>query len=432
MNHTACIIGLIVATLAWSLAPLPATADEPDPAVVARWVRQLDADDITDRLAAEAALLELGPAILPLLPEAAEAPNPQVARSLTEITRKLEQRQTAAFTAASTITLAGDDLPLDRVMAALGEQSDCKIVDMRQRFGQVVTEPRLAVAWENTPFWEALDDLLDQAALELYPFAGEGQLGVLNRSPEHRPMAEVASTSGPFRVVGHRLQIERQLGLTGPGRMTADLNLLWEPRLRPVVVYLDQASLTAQDDRGQDLPIPAAEADLEIPVDGSDPTLTVRVNLAAPERAAKQLARLSGQLRAVVPGLPHTFAFEQVQGAAGKAQRRGNVEVVLDQIREPIPGIWEFRVRVRIEEDETGVESHRNWVLQNPVELLDPNGQPVASAGIETTLRREREFGVAYFFQAEKGVAGHTLRYTSPVSVVVQTIPFELKDLPLP
>lgn len=423
---------LVAVVVLASVLTAVAQEDSPSPAQIGRLVRQLDSDDLTERLAAEAALLRLGPSILPMLPTPDQAPNPQVARSLTDVRRKLQQQATAAFTSASKVTLQGEDMPLAAVLKALGEQTNSELIDLRPRFGQVVTEPTLNVNFQDTPYWEALDTVLADAALEIYPFAGEGQFGLLNRAPNRRAMSDVASTQGPFRLVPERLLLEQQLTLEGGASCTLDLRTFWEPRLKPVVLFLDPKSVQAVDDTGKKLAMTSAGGELEIPVDVIEPTVPFGISLEAPSRDARQLKSVSGQLRAVVPGMPHTFTFDNIAQQGGKAQSQGNVEVVIDSVREAVEGIWEIRVRVRFDEDETGVDSYRNWVLQNPFHLRDAEGREVAKAGIETTLRTEREFGTAYFFSADEGIAGHRFEYTTPVAVIVQDIKFELKDLPLP
>ena len=47
--------------------------------------------------------------------------------------------------------------------------------------GQEVTNPKLTVDFSKTPFWQALDQTLDQAKLTVYPYAGKDELGIMAR-----------------------------------------------------------------------------------------------------------------------------------------------------------------------------------------------------------------------------------------------------------
>ena len=190
---------LLCSLLAGQIA---ASGGEDLKAEVRRLVRQLDAPQLAQREAAEAELLRRGPAMLDLLPPADDRTSAEVQQRLGRIRQKLQLAAADAVTKTSTITLHADAMPLSEILRAFQKQSGNTIdYDLRgEQFGQPSAEPKLNVNFDATPFWPALDKLLDQAGLTLCPQVGQRALGVV-AAPEGKPTArsDRASYSGPFR-----------------------------------------------------------------------------------------------------------------------------------------------------------------------------------------------------------------------------------------
>ncbi len=168
--------------IACSLAGQPTQAASEDlKAEVRRLVRQLDSDELAQRNAAEEALVKKGPAALELLPAATERLSAEARERLARIRQKLQQAAVESSVKPSLITLDGDAMPLSKALAALAEQSGNKIVDYRGQFGQPANDPPLKVHFDKTPFWQALDQVLDQANLTVYPYGDEPGLNIVGR-----------------------------------------------------------------------------------------------------------------------------------------------------------------------------------------------------------------------------------------------------------
>ena len=102
-------------------------------------------------------------------------------------------------------------MPLSKVLAALAEQSGNKIVDYREQFGQPASDPPLKVHFDKTPFWQALDQVLDQANLTVYPFGDEPGLNIVGRGVGQTLRVQNAVYAGPFRFEPIRLEAQRDL-----------------------------------------------------------------------------------------------------------------------------------------------------------------------------------------------------------------------------
>jgi hypothetical protein len=125
------------------------------------------------------------------------------------------------------------------------------------------------------------------------------------------------------------------------------------------------------------------------------------------------------------------FEFEDLAHAAGKSQRSGGVEVTVDKVIKN-SDIWEIHMRLRLDEDNQALESHRGWVFQNLSYLVNAAGETIDNAGLETTMQSRNEVGTAYFFDLPDGLDGLTWVYETPAAIVELPIEYEIKDIPLP
>jgi hypothetical protein len=87
----------------------------------------------------------------------------------------------ASATKPSLVTLSGE-MPVSEAIAKISEQTGNKLVDYRQRFNQEGANPKIKVALEKVPFWQALDTVLDAASLTIYNYDEEkGALAYTSR-----------------------------------------------------------------------------------------------------------------------------------------------------------------------------------------------------------------------------------------------------------
>ncbi|MGW8257663.1 MAG: hypothetical protein ACWGMZ_09280, partial [Thermoguttaceae bacterium] len=110
---------------------------------VQQLVQQLDADQLARRNAAERELIALGPAVLDLLPSAAQSASAELNARLARIRKKLQQRQAASVLEPSLITLRSPHplplsqrerggivgQPLRKILASIEQQSGNQIRD---------------------------------------------------------------------------------------------------------------------------------------------------------------------------------------------------------------------------------------------------------------------------------------------------------------
>ncbi|MCR9120382.1 MAG: hypothetical protein NXI22_25890, partial [bacterium] len=161
-----------------------AQAEDPDQAVDAamqanlrQLVRQLDSSTVKDREEAEQALIKLGPSILDSLPEITARTPAEVKQRLDRVRKTLELQVAKTATESSLITLKGK-MSIPAAFAEIAKQSGNTVVGAEGREGEV------DLAFEKTPFWEALDKTLDQAGMTTNPYGGRGDAIVLMARPD--------------------------------------------------------------------------------------------------------------------------------------------------------------------------------------------------------------------------------------------------------
>jgi len=441
------MLGLVLAVSASPAQEAPAPTGEPADQELAgrveRLVRQLNDDRAAQREAAENELLDLGGTttrqsdrLLDLLPE----PNDQiplaVRERLAQIRQQIEDRAAKAAVAGTTVTLTANQMPLADVFAALEKQTGNPLADKRQQFGgdPDAAAIQLTATFENEPFWSAVDQLLDQAKLSVYNYGGDDALVIMPRGADDGPRHGRASYNGPFRM--EVLEVQGQRNLRQPSRKSLKLQLevAWEPRLRPIALSQPVADLAATDDAGQPLAVAQRQAVLDVEVPTGTQAAEIVLPFELPSRDVKRIASLKGKLKALVPGRQVQFKFGDLANAAGKTERRGGVEVSLDTVRKN-NAIWEVHMRFRLVEANRALESHRGWVFQNLSYLVDAEGQRIEQVGLETTRQTPNEVGIAYLFDLPEGqqnLDGLTWVYETPAAIVELPVEYEIKDIDLP
>jgi hypothetical protein len=392
-------------------------------------VRKLDADTNKERAEAEAGLIQLGPAVLEFLP----SPDPQatddLANRLRGIRKILQKTQAAASVEASTVTLDGR-WKVSQVFAEIHKQTGNAIADLRRPADGSIPDAEIAVHFNKTPFWTALDSVLDQAPLSIYPYGQPGSLQIIARGPHDLPRTGRAAIQGPMRIEPVSVLARRELRSSLPPALQVSLEVAWEPRLQPIAIKQRMADLKVLDSSGGSLAVESPEAEKEaFPRQGSS-ALELDIALVMPPRPLKEIASISGSLRAMLLGKTETFRFADL--LKGKQEKRiAAATVTLDEVRKNGDS-WEVFVRLRFDDAGDALESHRNWILENDAYLEDAQGKPIQPDSMETTLRNKNQIGVGYVFALTDSPKNLTFVYKTPGMVVTKDFPYEVRGVALP
>ncbi|MBL9124090.1 MAG: hypothetical protein JNG90_10695 [Planctomycetaceae bacterium] len=410
------------------------TPEAPDKAALERTViglaRELDAPERAKRDAAEQKLLELGAPALEVLPPSSARSSAELKQRLDRVRAVLEMARAEAFAQASHVTLAGEH-KLSEILAALEKQTGNRVYDYREQFGQDATDPTLKVAFDKTPFWAAIDQLLDDAGLTLYAYADQPGLAVVNRGGAQLQRAKRAFYSGAFRFEPVEFASRRDLRNPENASLSLSLEISWEPRLVPLAIKQPLDDVEAVDDQGNKLAVSTAEGELEAPLDRGAVAVELPIPFALPPRSAAKIAKFTGTLTALVPGGLEKFTFTDLEKARNVEQRKAGVAVTLEHVRKNNQ-VWEARVRLRFDNRTGALESHRNWLASAQIYLVGADGKQIVPDASETTVSNEEELGMAFLFDRPQGVAGLSLVYQAPAVILTLPVEYELKDLELP
>lgn len=398
---------------------------------VRQLVRQLDARSLADREAAEAALVARGPSALADLPADAPGMSPETRQRLDRIRTRLLQAAASRFTDASTVTLDGSQRSLADVLDELTRQTGNRVIDYRKTFRQPVEELRMAPACRETPFWKALDQLLDHADLDAYAYGEPRTIGVIKRAAGQMPRSGRAAYRGPFRF--EAISVATQRSLREPSRqgLTLSLETAWEPRLTVISLKHPAAGLEVRDEDGRALTVASPAATWEATIRRGAVAAEIAVPLELPARAVRKIASFRGAVQVVLAGPVESFRFEGLRSLRNESRRLGSATVVLEEVRRS-GAAWEVRMLLRFDEAADALESHRGWVFQNEAWLETPDGKRIASEAMEPTRQTQNELGLSYRFALDAPPSQMAFVYRAPTAIVPLELPYELKDIPLP
>lgn len=408
------------------------TGEKPgvDKAKVRQLVRQLEDRKRETRDAAEEALREMGPEVLALLPEINARTGGELKPRLLRIREHLEQVRVEQSSKASRVTLKGT-MNLSDALLAIKEQTGNEVLDYRANLNQESPDTEVTVDFDNTPFWDAFDKLLDEANLAVYTFVGEPRkLAVIGAPDGAASRHGKGSYSGLFRIEPTSLTSERNLRNPQADTLRMSVELIWEPRVLPILVRYDLSDIEITIDNDEEVAVVSA-GPRQLPVQPGVAALDIRLPLGLPSREAKEISSLKGQFTALVPGGDMTFEFDDL-AAKNVKQRKGGLTVELDQVRGN-GGVKMIYVKMQFDQAGDSLQSHLDWVENNKIELLDPQGKPADEPNYEKYLERESEIGYKYIYPLDADdLKGWKLRYTTPAGIAEIPVEYELKNIVLP
>jgi hypothetical protein len=338
----------------------------------------------------------------------------------------------ASGLAPSVVALSGN-LPLSEAIKRL-EATGNRIVDLRPRLGQEVTDPLLPPGFPELPFWQALDRVADWADLRLVPHidkkSGEPIVGLAARDkdvPPRQHPSPALGYSGPFRVAVKQLTATRNLDDPNQSGLTCVVQVACEPRLQPLLLRLGRGSITYDgkpvDQGGIGTVKALGEAAIE---------LTVRLPLPA-----RQVASLNfgGEFVALTP--PSNLTFEFPRLAANEKVTLAQTTATLASFRsDRATQQWLFGITLDYPAGTLDLESHQTWAMErNKIWLRHQKTKTL----LETKLNPEigidegRSIHINYAFADVPGrPEDWELVYRAPAPPVAYPVRFAFSNLPLP
>jgi len=415
-------------------------------------VMQLDAPQSALREAAEQRLIRLGPAILGLLPEPSAGLSAETSHRLGRVRQQLQEARAEAAVEPATVTLK-TSATVAEVLEAVSRQTGNPM--SLDGLGPDSARRAISVDFDRRPFWPALDEVLRTAGLALETY---NALRVVAAGSK-RPSTDRVQYQGPFRIEPTQIDARRVLHSAPSGRLMLAVQVLWEPRLRPISLQHRMRDVQAVDDQGQALQVTSPLAVEDMLQAQGQVASAATLSFGLPPRTSQRIALLRGEFRFTLPGRKEAFRFDRLAQARNLSQRIGAATVVLEsagplrldaaaaELMERLrrhrlgadaqtpaspPTAWQVRMRVRFDRPGTALESHRLWILENAAYLEGRDGKRLEAFRSEATRQTENEFGAAHLFDVPGPIENYAFVYESPTAILEHAVEYKLKDIPLP
>ncbi len=450
----AVLMCVTYAVTAAAHAQAPADA-EAQRGQVGRFLQQLNAATVAQRDAAEAALLEMGAEILPLLPAETQlkAGPAEVALRVGRVRLELERQKSLDTLEPAAVLVS--EMPQE----AMTVEAWCRLLEEKTRNpmrlalppgaeGLAKKEITFAFSAEapRVPFWPLVDEICRQG--NLAPQFREMQPAVFLVPESGTPRNVRAIYAGPFRVepkkVTATVLLDRDVRAT-----QVQTEIAWEPRLAPVFLDVQLTRLMAETHE-----LPLAPRVQQVPVGRGTVATTFEIPLTLKDAAENAFLSqattftLHGKLTAVVAGPKHPFTFTTLDRKIDRnfppeSQRVAAVLVTLTNLRREVRKSAEnpdeivkeivATVRYRYEKTHGAMESHRTWVYENSAWLETPDGQKIASTDYEMLRQTTNEISLdLYFPDTGQKLTGWKLVYPRPTGIYAVEYEFEMINVPAP
>ncbi len=395
---------------------------------VLQLLERLDDPKPESRDSAETRLINLGPRILPLLPDAAGVAGNDRKERLERIRAALRKAQEDVGTGPSKVTIQAKGIRLSEALGLLQKQTGNGVSDIREQLGGETTNPAFDLSIKDLPFLEALDRVARAGEVALNAFTGDGTIGITAGTI---PKEALIQYKGPFRIAFKQLSELRDLQ-TGMTTANAQLEVGWEPRLRPMLLTLKADGVQVRDDRNREIKPQTMMESNEVVLRPENPAAEINLNLEAPDRSAVKLARVQVKAEVTLPAGIKTFRFPSL-AQPNVTQTQGDVSVTLQNM-EVDEQVWKVNVELTYPADGPAFESYRQGLFNNRIWLQRADGSKFDhNGGFSNTSSDGGKLGFEYLFVDAPGKpADYQLVYETPSKVVTIPLEFEFKDVPLP
>jgi len=395
---------------------------------VLQLIERLDDPKPEARDDAQARLIKLGARILPLLPDPAGVASKERNERLGRVRAALESNEEETKTGASKVTIQAKGMRLSDAIGQLQKQTGNTITDLREQLGAEVTNPAFDLDLHDVPFHEALDRVARLAEVSLSASTGDGSIGITAGPPPKEPLVRYV---GPFRVAFKQFTELRDFQ-AGTATANAQLEVAWEPRLRPMLLSLKTDGLEIKDDKGREVKPQAMMESNEVVLRSENPAAEIDLNLEAPDRSATKLSLLRVKTEVTLPAGMKTFRFPSL-AQENVTLKQGDVTATLQNV-EIDEQVWKVNVELVYPGNGPAFESYRQGLFNNRIWLQKADGSKFEhNGGFSNTSSDGGKLGFEYLFVDAPGRPGdYQLVYETPSKVVTMPLEFEFKDVPLP
>ena len=329
------------------------------------------------------------------------------------------------------VTLMDDAMPLDQAVKTLQEKTGNTIVDRRSH----PENPKLKLVLKDATFWEAIDEITSQAKCGYSLYQQDGKLALVE-TPQRRLKTTYADI---FRLTVKRVSVARDFD-SDTSFCNVLLELAWEPRFQPFFLEVGpvEAKLAGSPVRFPDLKAPGLGRVSVAQLNAAE----VNLRLPATSRDCPSIHSLSGNITLLGPSKMLTFRFDKLKQGQKDEQTKEEVNVSLEP-RSLAKKFWSFDVSINNPPGGPRFDSYQAsaWLANNRIHLErnragkidvipllvnnETENKPTTARGASLRYRFERD-------DLPTDTKDWSVVYRTPGRIVELTLPFTLKDIPLP
>lgn len=449
------LLRVLVIAVALGSVPMRLLADAVvDESDVRRWVVRLDADRKADRDKAKEELLKLGPPVLKWLPEPESLGSRATIEAVKKIRATLERQKAEESVDAARLKVGGSSTigeALQRLTTAT-----VNVVATDDLSKELLSKP--VELPERPTFWDVIEATSKQhelswsfvgspARLRLFPM-GTG-------AGEDSPRNVLAATqSKAFRVALKSIRQRTVVGQESDPLLRLELNVMSEPRLRPLFLKCSVADVAVSGTRKTTKDVQrwqpySPDAKLELTFGQGHRQMSVPLDFRRPDGDWSSLS-VSGKLHIETAAGEEPLEFPAGAEARSVSRRRGGVTVKVLRWESAVGAKdngLEVTALVTYDTGGPAFESHRSWMLFNVAGLVragmmptekPANGLAMNDANllkpthIDSDVQPDGSIAVTYRFEKLPLPASeYRFRYVAPTLILDVPLEFELRDVPL-
>ena len=369
------------------------------------------------RIDAEEQLLNLGPAVLPLLPEPDEDTDANVRQAVERIRRQLELQKATTIFAASTFTLNGK-YSLQDVLEHLSTQTENPIDHSKLK--NSLRTKLIVCKFQKTSFWTTITKL---AKDNRFSWELKDQKLILIPASSEAALQSFETLSGPTHVSLAEGEMVDIPGSSSVKLWKSIVTISTEPRLQPLVIRYATDNIEASHQKSKLEPfVSGAKYDRVLSVGTRQAVVPIQFRI--PQRAGSSaLITLKGSIQLVCASPNQTF--EVSTRADSEVFRTGSLVLNIASTNFGNRTLSETTAQYR--DSPIQFESHLTSVLPGNISLLQntkdvpPLQESVTGDG--DSHRVTATFKTADVLRAEKFVIRR------PVALRTVPVPFEFKDV---
>ena len=124
------------------------------------------------------------------------------------------------------------------------------------------------------------------------------------------------------------------------------MELVWEPRLKPLMLRLKPDQIKAQDDKGREIKAVTSDESMELSIRNENPIVDINLNLLAPPRDAKLIEKLELTAEITVPLANQILQVKNIKEENAKAAAGESSFRIMSFEAEP--PVWKDRKSTRL------------------------------------------------------------------------------------